>query len=196
VIETLVASPWPGILTFAFLFTSDSSLTMTCARMYREGVRDHIGFDGSFELTPFHQVEVDALRRFGPRFFLALILGATVVAAMWWMSVSGETTPATYEFGLGMIVLLQLAVHVRHLRNLSLFRSILAGGAISGRIEYARSTLLTNSAVELIAFGALYAIVSLVVGSMFLAGGALGCAVLGGQQLQLARRASARPAMV
>ena len=69
-IDAFVLSPWPGILCWAALFISDMHLTVTCARMYQAGVRDHIVFEGSYELTPYHQADIDALRRFSPRFLL------------------------------------------------------------------------------------------------------------------------------
>ena len=93
---------------------------------------------------------------------------------------------------LGAIILLQLTVHVRHLRNYFLFRAMIASEGVAGRIEYARRTILAQSAVELFAFAALYGTVFILTRSWFLLGGAFGCSVVGVQHRQLARQAAAR----
>jgi hypothetical protein len=196
VIDVLYVSPWTGMLVWAALFVSDMSLTVTCARMYHDGVREHLRFEGSYELTPYHQRDVDAQRRFSPRFLLALGAVCVLLALLWQFTVGQALVPIVYETMLGMLILLQLTIHVRHLRNYFLFRSILAGGAVDGRLEYTRPVILQNSAAELFSFAALYAIVSIVTMSAFIAGGALACALVGVKHVQLSREAASRPVTV
>ena len=191
-IDALYVSPWPGILVCSILFISDHSLTLACARMYQAGVRQHFVIEGSYELTPFHQGDIDALRRFSPRFLLALLLPCAALPLVWLVGNADTTSLPMYELALGAIILLQLTVHVRHLRNYFLFRAMIAGEGIAGRIEYARRTILTQSAVELFAFAALYGAVFVLTRSWFVLGGALGCSVVGVQHRQLARQGAAR----
>jgi hypothetical protein len=196
VIDVLYASPWPGIGLWALLFISDLNLTMICARMYQAGVREYIVFEGSYELTPYHQKDVDAQRRFSPQFLIALVAACTLMALLWRVTIGESSLGVAYEVMLGMLILSQLTIHVRHLRNYFLFRQILAGTGVSGRIEYARPAILTNSAVELFSFAALYAILFALTTTWFLLGGAFACAILGLKHQQLARQAAVRPAMV
>lgn len=193
-IDVLYVSPWPGMFLWAALFVSDMNLTITCARMYRNGVREHMVFEGSFELTPLYQGDVDAQRRFSPRFLAVLALMCVLLGLLWTVTVGAGIVPIVYEAMLGMVLLLQLTIHVRHLRNYFLFRSILAGGAVSGRLEYARPVILANSATELFCFAVLYAIVAIVTANLFVAGGALACALVGAKHTQWSREAAARPA--
>ena len=194
-IDVLYGSPWPGMLVWAALFVSDMSLTMTCARMYRDGVREHMVFEGSYELTPLYQGDVDAQRRFSPRFLAILALMCVLLGLLWTVTVGAGLVPVVYEAVLGMVLLLQLTIHVRHLRNYFLFRSILAGGAVAGRLEYTRPAILANSATELLCFAVLYTIVAIATANLFVAGGAVACALVGAKHLQWSREAAARDAL-
>jgi hypothetical protein len=196
VIDAFFVSPWPGILFWAALFISDSNLTVTCARMYQAGVREHIVFEGSYELTPYHQADIDALRRFSPRFLLALVAASALLGCLWFLSVGDSLVPNVYETALGALILIQLTIHLRHVRNYFLFRAVLAGEGIGGRIHYTRRTMLTHSSVELYTFAALYSVLCILTASWFIFGGAIACALVGSKHRQLAREhlASAAPA--
>jgi hypothetical protein len=97
----------------------------------------------------------------------------------------GTLFPDLYAAGLGALVLVQATVHVRHLRNLFMFRNV---ERIRGRAEYPRGLMLRMSALEIVLFSALYGALSLLTGSVFTLGGALACAALSLNHLQLARR--------
>jgi len=181
----LTDSLWPGVMLWVVLYVSDYAFTLTCARMYQAGVREIVVFEGSFELTPFFEKDVDALRRLSPRFVLALMWGVGLIAVFWW--VTRGFWPEGYLLALGVMVVPQLAVHVRHLRNYFLFRRTLAGRGVRGRIEYTRSFMLEMSAVELFSFAGLFLVASLCTWSPFLFGGAAVCLAHGAQQRCLAR---------
>ena len=187
-IDALISSPWPGLVVWAGLFVSDSTLTIACARMYQAGVRDRIRFEGSYEITPAHQADVDALRRFSPRFLLALALTCALQVCLWYLTVGLGLFRETYEVALGGLILSQLTIHVRHLRNYFLFRRVLAGDGVSGRIDYGRATMLQQSAVELGAFAVLHAAVAAIAASWFVFGGAASCASLAVSHWLLARK--------
>jgi hypothetical protein len=112
----LSESLWAGLLLWGSLYVADHALTLYCARLYQPGVRNVFAFEGSFELTPYFQNDVDALRRVSPRFILALAWGAAVLSFLWWLTSRAPILREAYLFGLGSLVLVQLAVHVRHAR--------------------------------------------------------------------------------
>ena len=196
-LDLFFASPWPGVLLWAALFTSDLLFTMACARLYQDGGREHIMFEGSFEITPYHQKDVDRLRRFSPRFLLAMAATCSLQALLWWLTVGlamsdlGVFMPDGYLFGLGAMVLIQLTVHVRHLRNYVLFRAVAAGDGISGRIEYRRPIMLRLSSVELLAFAVAYAVIFAFTESWFVLGGVVACGALSFNHRMLSRKAAA-----
>jgi hypothetical protein len=71
-LDALVESAWAGPLLWAALYVSDYALTIASARLYSR--QDKIVFEGSFEITPQFQADVNALRRVSPRFCAILVV--------------------------------------------------------------------------------------------------------------------------
>lgn len=171
-IDLLLGHAWAPPLLWAALYISDYFLTIACARLYQS--QNKMVFEGSYEITPTYQADVNALRRISPRFVTLLTLttayvwGLTAVmkpwqGASWW-----------YLFLLGSMILLEATVHVRHLRNWYLFKRIVP--QMRGRMTYPRGVMLSASAFELLVFSLLYTIIWAVTEHPFLLGGALSCA--------------------
>src|SRR6266567_6139218 len=154
----LLDNLWSGLVVWTALYVSDYSLTLACARMYRHGVGQKIVFEGSFELTPYFQSDIDALKVVSPRFLVALVIGWVYLAAIWWLA--EQSQPHLYEFVLGAAISSELATHVRHLRNFFLFRAITRTDAVQGRIQYARPIILRMSSVEFLGFAVLFGVLS------------------------------------
>ena len=181
------ASPIPGLLIWAVLYTSDLMFTMACARLYQRGARDVVRFEGSYEITPYYQNDVDHLRLFSPRFLAALALTLILQGLIWYLTLRVLVLPHVYLFALGAMVLVELTIHVRHVRNLFLFRSLVAGEGIAGHIEYPRPIMLRLSSIEILSFAMLYLILYIVTESWFLLGGATACVSLAINHRQLSR---------
>jgi hypothetical protein len=186
--ELFYERTWPGLAVWAALFVADYLMTIACARLYQAGARDVIVFEGSYEITPLYQKDVNALRRFSPRFVAVLAITLVLMVLLRWLCEQVGILPA-YYLGLGALILMQLAIHVRHVRNYALFTAVLKSGVVKGRIEYPRRLMLRMSAVEFFAFSGVYAVIFLVIGHLFLAGGALACLSVGSKHLQLSRSA-------
>jgi hypothetical protein len=174
---------WPGMVIWALLYISDYSLTLICSRLYLK--QQKIIFEGSYEITPFFQRDVDSLRIVSPRFVFVLLLTLGMLGFLWILNESSPA-PELYQFTLGLLIAVQLAVHMRHLRNLVLFRSINTRDLIRGRIEYARMGLLRVSSWECFAFSGFFIMLFLFTGSWFILGGVLGCVSLGVKHRKLA----------
>ena len=183
----LVSTPWPGLLLWCALYASDYWFTLTCARLYRRGASDHIVFEGSYEITPFYQRDIDALRAWSPRFLTVLSVSVLSLWTVWSWSII-DFDSGFYLIVLGSLLLTELVIHIRHFRNWFLFRTIVRLGGIRGRIEYPRRVMLAVSSLEILAFAGLFAVIFVFTGSPFVLGGALSCAVLSIQHLRLARR--------
>ena len=187
--EELLTTAWLGPMLWAAIYVSDYTLTVACARLYR--AQDHIVFEGSYEITPMFQADIDGLRKFSRRFLVALIVST---AYLWLVrSVTVSLADHTIYAGvLGAMLLIQATVHIRHLRNWFLFSK--GADLIHGRLTYPRRFLLTVSAFELTLFAALYLSLALVTSSVFVLGGGLACGVLAINHYRLARRHAASPA--
>jgi hypothetical protein len=109
------------MVLWGLLYVSDYALTITCARLYRQ--QQTIAFEGSYEITPFYQRDIDSLRVVSPRFVFILSLTLGALGFLWKLNTSSPA-PELRQFVLGALVGALLAVHMRHFRNLVLFRSI------------------------------------------------------------------------
>jgi hypothetical protein len=190
VLPFLFNSLWPGLVIWLLLHMSDYALTITCAKLYRAGVSDKIVFEGSFELNPVFQRDVDALKKISWRFIFMWIFTGALLSFIWVLT--SQVNRDLYVFVLGSWILLELTVHVRHLRNLSLFLGFRDPNAVRGRIEYTRAFILRNSAAELFVFSALYLAIFAFTQSWFLLGGAVTCLFTGVKHSVLARAAQAK----
>jgi len=175
---------WLFPLLWAGLYTSDYCFTIACARLYQ--AQSTIEFEGSYEITPAFQRDVNALRRISPR-FVAILIGSTAYV---WLLAHLSTAwefRELFAVAIGALVLIQLTVHLRHLRNWFLLRAV-HRGSITGHIAYRRDVVLRASAFELLTFSALFACLSVVTHSRFVLGGAIACSVLSLNHYSLARR--------
>jgi len=190
--ELFLDNLWPGLVAWSILYCSDYGLTIACARLYQAGARERIAFEGSYEITPYYQRDVNSLRLVSPRFVIALVLSLIWLSAMWW-SATTASWPVMYSWALGAIVGIELAIHMRHFRNLFLFRAIVGTDQVRGRIEYARVLMLRASSFELLAFSGLFTVLVLFTRSSFAVGGAVSCLMVAVNHWMLARKQASRP---
>ena len=184
-------SLWPGLILWGLLYVSDYYLTLTCARMYRGGASEKIAIEGSYEITPYFQSDIDSLRVVSPRFVAAFLWSGAWLALTWWFSL--QSTAALYQIVLGAMISTELAIHVRHVRNFFLFRAAATSDVVRGRIEYSRLFMLRMSSIELLAFSGLFLLLFIFTQSWFTLGGAMSCLVTAGKHLKLAHKSP--PAM-
>src|SRR5262245_38426153 len=98
-------------------------------------MKNYIVFEGSFELTPYFQQDVDAFRRISPRFIAVLLLSLGILALFWFLANKVLHTSAQFSLLLGGLLLGEAVVHLRHSRNLSLALLTRAGGDLTGKVE-------------------------------------------------------------
>ena len=185
----LAASPLPGLILWAVLYISDYYLTIYSARGFRE-IR-HFQFEGSYELTPQFQADVDALKRISARHIALLVLCSLLIVTLWWVIVRLLALPWLYNLYLGLFLLVEVAVHLRHLRNVFLIREIRRHGGVEGQISYRKWFSYRVSAFEFYSIGTLFLMVAVLSFSSFFLGGALVCFGTGLKHSRLAKKAKA-----
>jgi hypothetical protein len=176
---------WPGLAVWVALYISDYVLTVVSARLYRERAAGALVFEGSYELTPFFERDIDALRWVSPRFLAALAWTALLLGLLWWIGRGAWNTP--YLIALGALIFVEAAVHMRHVRNIHQFLTCFGPDGVRGRIEYPRPVTMRLSAFDLFQFAVLYLVIFLVTGSWLLFGGSLACLTQGMKQRRLAQ---------
>ena len=187
----LATSPIPGVILWMILYVSDYYLTIYAARGFHE--IGHVQFEGSFELTPQFQMDVDALKPVSRRHILWLALSSLLIVLIWWLTKRLLFFPWTYLLYLGMFLLLEVAVHIRHLRNISLIREIRKNGGVEGEIKYRKWFSYRISASEFYVYSVLFLIFAVLTYSPFFLGGAIMCFGTGFKHSQLAKKAKFTP---
>jgi hypothetical protein len=184
--ETLfLPNIWFVLILWIVVYSSDYYLTLYCATLYHTHLKAYIVFEGSFELTPYFQADVDTLRRISPRFIRALFLSLVLISLLWLLTVYILPLSGIFSFALGGLLLREVAVHLRHGRNLALMRLTQTGGGLTGKVTYARWLLLKLSALELWAFAVFFLLITLAWGSWFFLGGGIFCLFTGVQHWRL-----------
>ena len=187
----LTTSPWYGVILWIILYTSDYYLTVYSARGFHEV--GHFQFEGSFELTPQYQKEIDAHKPVSRLHLSLLVLYTLLLLLIWWFTQSFDFISWTYLLYLGMFLLVEVAVHVRHLRNISIIRLIRKEGGVEGEIKYKKQFSYKISAYDLYSIGVIFLIVALLTYSAFFFGGALMCIGTGFKHSRLAKKAKTNP---
>jgi hypothetical protein len=184
----LTMSPWPGVVLWIILYTSDYYLTIYSARGFRE--IGHFQFEGSFELTPQYQKDINELKPVSKLHLTLMVVYSLLIVLIWWLTSLSIYIQWSYSLYLGMFLLIEVAVHHRHLRNVALIREIRRNGAgIEGQITYKKWFSYRISAMELYVSATLFLIVAILTYSLFFFGGAIMCYGTGFKHSRLAKKA-------
>jgi hypothetical protein len=180
-------SLWPALIVWVVLYISDYAFTIACAKMRRGPISEKIVIEGSYEITPYFQRDVDALRRFSPRFVTMLVYSTLLLVAVWFLS--AQSFPEFFAFAAGAMILIEVTIHIRHLKNFLTYRRMKESDCVRGRIEYSRAFILRTSADELFVFAGIYALFFVPTLSWFLLGGVASCLSVAMKHRRLAQKA-------
>lgn len=172
---TFMNSVWTVILFWIVVYLSDYYLTLLGARIYTNTGKNHINFEGSYELTPIFQDDIDALRLISPTFLRFLLGSAGLILLSWIVDVQLFNDHYLYVLLLGILFLREVPIFIRHIRNIATFYLISQSADALGRIQYPRWITLQISATEFFIFGILFLLMYVPDASWFFIGGALGC---------------------
>lgn len=164
-----------AVAVWAVLFISDLLLTLKGARLLKQGAGKYFQFEGSYELNPFHQKQIDQLKTFSPRFFAALILSSGLLGFLGWYNRGPGQVPHATEFALGAMYLIEAAIHVRHFRNIYSFRRVIDSEGAAGTMRVSRSLSYGVSSVEFAAYGVLFLGLFWLTDRAFFLGGCVTC---------------------
>ena len=158
-------------------------------------VRERWAIEGSYELNPTWQAEIDS----GPRFSWRLVgVAAVLVAlllAMRYLVEFAELDPAFFAVAAGAVLLLQAPTIMAHATNLQMFRDLADPTAITGSVTFSRWLTLRAAAWYLVRFAVLWLALWVLSQQAFFLGGALSCLLFGRRLavLPAARPAAAKP---
>ena len=186
-LDVILQPLWPALLLWFVLYLSDFVLTLAGARLYRQGAHRHMLHEGGYELEPYYRRDVANGKTWSWRFLWAALWGAlflTFLAAVAKMA----GVPEAVEFFVGMYLLPEIAIHVRHVKNLWTYRQIRDSGGCSGTISYTMAFSLRLSAGDFVAYALLFAALGALTPRWLFAGGVFGCLNIARRDRRLARR--------
>jgi hypothetical protein len=190
----LAMSPIPGVILWIVLYISDYYLTIYSARGFRE--IGHIQFEDSFELTPQYQKDIDALKPVSKLHIILLFVYSLIILIVWWLTHITIYLTWAYPLYLGMFLLLEVAVHARHLRNVAIIREVRKNGGVDGQIAYKKWFSYRISANDLYISATVFLLVAILTYSLFFLGGAIMCYGTGLKHARLARKAKSTPIQI
>ena len=168
----LTTDPWIGMLVWTIVYISDYAMTIASARKYRSN--PHLEFEGSFELTPQFERDVNALNPISRWHILMLLLTNALLLVFWWLFSLLDYRQG-FLFVLGMLILMEAGIHFRHFRTWHLLTANESQGGLEGKITYRRWLLYSTSAFEFLSFSILFLVTAALTRSLFFIGGALSC---------------------
>lgn len=171
------ANVWVTVGIWTLLYISDYALTLIGARLRAARV-PNFSTQGSYELNSYYVQDIDRRRMISPRFLIALFLSSGLIAITWFYARQERFLSGWFEFAFGAMVLMELTIHIRHLRNIFSFRRQMVAGEMAGTIPFSRRYIYWTSALDLALFAVFYLLLFLFVGHVFFFGGALTCGSL------------------
>jgi hypothetical protein len=183
---------WLIVVFWVCVYCSDYYLTILGARLYRKYLSRSLAIEGSYELTPVFQKDIDALRLFSRAFTLRLVLSVFIIIALWWLNLLlgdllDEDLPIFIAV-MGGLFLREAAVHMRHFRMIAMAYWARDPGSFTGTLVQSRALSLKISAAEIISFAGLYFLIAWMMGSWAFFGGGVFCLVTAVQQGWQSRR--------
>jgi hypothetical protein len=170
---------WAPAAIWATLYLSDYVLTHVGRHLYGALQGRYLQFE-SYELNPMWQKTIESGRWCSTRFAVALVLTTAAIAwsgflasGPWETPGQGHQVRMATSAVIGAALLLEAAVHMRHARNLVMFRSLLAAKDVEGLLRYPRWLSYQQSSVDFGVFAVLFLLIAIVDQSAFCLGGAV-----------------------
>lgn len=168
-----ILTPWHSLLVWTFIYLSDYWFTIKIAGLYR--ANPHFEFEGN--QTRHFEKDVDALKPISTRHILLLLLTNIIIFCLWWLFNTINFAPGFVLF-LGMFLLMEVGVHLRHFRSYFMLAQNRDRGGLDGRLSYRRWFIFGTSAFEFLCLAGLFLFTAWVNSSVFFLGGALACLAL------------------
>lgn len=166
-----------ALVLWVVLYSADYYLTLWGNRLRNQYGKEHIAFEGSYELNPIYQRDIDGMVKLSPRFIWALFGYAIILILIWWLARELDF-PETFTLAVGMLVGMESAVIATHIQNITVFSAMKTPGAVEGKVKYARWVSLRIAGRNFAYWSLAYLLLFLLTGNWLLLGGTLSCAAV------------------
>jgi len=182
-----------GIALWVAIYISDYYLTIYGAAIYRAHIKEFLELEGSYELTPQFQDDIDKLRKLSPQFIHALSISTLALILVWYAAVWVSrlwyfNIDWVYIFFFGALFMREVMVHMRHFDILFRYRLIRERGGLEGHLMQKRWLTYEISYRQILTYSGLFLVFFLFTGSFLFAGGSLSTLITGLQHRTLAKK--------
>lgn len=184
----LLNHPWLPASLWMLLYTSDYYLTLWGARLYRR--QSVYQYEGSYELTPDFQKDIDEQKPVSFTHVMWLLAGAIILLATGYLPGS----KAVYGGFVGFFLTIEVAIHLRHIQGITSYRRLAGPNPeMSGHVTLSRASGYRRSAQELGGLAFLAFLGYVLTNDPILLGGAISLAYTSAQHLSHMRRCATSP---
>jgi hypothetical protein len=182
----IVNHPWIPAIAWLVIYPSDYYLTLWGAKL--RSLQNFIQMEGSYELNPQYQKDIDEQKRFSPTFVYYLILAPALFLGFGY-GFPWKETKYIFSMLIGVSFFTEIAIHIRHIDNITTYRKLAGSNpGISGRIMYSRRFIYQRSAAQLFGFSVITLVAFALTLSPILLGGTLGLISLARSDWNLAKK--------
>jgi hypothetical protein len=171
----LISYPWIAAIAWAVLCVSDHHLTLLGQRYFKS--QKIVEIEGSYELTPEHQDDIDNELPLSWLWLIWTVFGAAVLLMTGLFATQNGIIQIWYLLLMGALLILQLGVHERHIWNILFYKHLASSDpGVEGRVYWRRTDIYRRSATQLWLSAAFTLILAGLSSSYILLGGAFGLA--------------------
>jgi len=165
---------WIGLALWVVSYLCDYYMTLYANRLRMQYTAPYIEIEGSFELNPYYQKDIDSQRKVSSRFIFMLLFVSGWLAFTWFLADMVHITALIFPVALGIFLIPEFNVLGNHIILISTFRMMSVPGAAEGHLKQAR-WMIVRATAHRMGYWALFCfILFLLTGNLLLFGGALG----------------------
>jgi len=171
--ELVFQKLWLVLPLWLILYIADYTLTIIGARYYKSGAQEHFLFEGSYELSPEFQNDIDALRTFSPTFIKAIMTSSLLIVFLWYFSFTNFLALFFFKFLVGGIIIREFVPLFMHVHNITLFHFAYKNQGVSGQVQYKQWLSYRMASLKMITYSFFFLFVYFLSGSISFLGGAV-----------------------
>lgn len=177
IFDYLANNMWLSIVVFTMISISDYAWTLAQARLYDAGIKKYIEIEGGIELNPRYREDINKKKAFNPVFARALVLSNVLLILIFVLDKFAENHIAA-KLLISCILLAQIFIHTRHIKQYLLYKNLLKNGGVIGKIAYSRKYAHATTEIDAIVFAGLYVVIAIISGQVIFLNGAFMCVVI------------------
>lgn len=169
------------------LYTCDYYLTLWGSKLFR--AQRFILYEGSYEMTPEYQDDIDSMRKLSPHFVVWLLIGTAVLLAPLLPCPDVIIVQTLYAILIGAMIVPEFVALTKHTENIIFWRILGSKSpGVTGSVCYSHAISYRRSALNTSCVGLVLLMAAALGDSFILLGGGLLMLVMSFTHYQLARQ--------